>query len=237
MSEEPEKTPENAKEINEKIDNNNNNENNQISIDNFLQNPNQALEIDSPRSLESIKLLGYTNEDINYMTLKQFINNNPNLIPLAPELQKRRYECYEQNRLNKIQNIAELREKLTESYFIETYPELFNNNENNVDDGLENINSTAIEQEKKNFERIKKKNEMDLLNSVTYELEKQVMKKEAERKFRKQDMKNENFRRNNELKAKMEKIKSDEREYKKFLQNQQIEEQRKKDDLDRYLNV
>ena len=185
MSEEPEINNEeqntennnNNNIINNNDNNNNNNNNNQninnennnqISIDNYLQNPNQILEIDSPRSLESIKLLGYTNEDINYLTLKQFINNNPNLIPLAPELQKRRYECYEQNRLNKIQNIAELREKLTESYFIETYPELFNdNNNNNNNDELENINSTAIELEKKNFERIKKKNEMDLINSVT----------------------------------------------------------------------
>ena len=176
MSEEPEINNEEQNTENNNnnniIDNNNNNNNNnnninndnnnQISIDNYLQNPNQILEIDSPRSLESIKLLGYTNEDINYLTLKQFINNNPNLIPLAPELQKRRYECYEQNRLNKIQNIAELREKLTESYFIETYPELFNdnNNNNNNNNELENINSTAIE-----LEKIKGKNgSKDLLN-------------------------------------------------------------------------
>ena len=49
-----------------------------------------------------------------------------------------------------------------------------------------NFQTTAIKNELKEFERLKKKNEMNLLNSVEYELKKKIMLKESELKIKKQ---------------------------------------------------
>ena len=50
----------------------------------------------------------------------------------------------------------------------------------------ENVTSTAINEEKKQFEKMQRKNEMDLINMVEYELKRKIMIKEAEAKMRKQ---------------------------------------------------
>ena len=68
----------------------------------------------------------------------------------------------------------------------------------------ENFQSTAIRNELKQFERMKKKNEMDLLNTVEYELQRKIMQKEAELKIKKQNLKLENIKREVEAKHKIE---------------------------------
>ena len=57
----------------------------------------------------------------------------------------------------------------------------------------ENFQSTAIRNELKQFERMKKKNEMDLLSTVEYELQRKIMQKEARIKNKKTKFKIRKF--------------------------------------------
>ena len=84
--------------------------------------------------------------------------------------------------------------------------------DNNEQDQIENFQSTAIKNELKQFERMKKKNEMDLLNTVEYELQRKIMQKEAELKIKKQNLKLENFKKEVEAKHKIENLKQEQRE-------------------------
>ena len=94
----------------------------------------------------------------------------------------------------------------------------------------ENFQSTAIRNELKQFERMKKKNEMDLLNTVEYELQRKIMQKEAELKIKKQNLKLENFKKEVEAKHKIENLKQEQREMLKRQKLEEEEEQRKKAD-------
>ena len=80
------------------------------------------------------------------------------------------------------------------------------------ENGENKFQTTAIKNELKEFERLKKKNEMDLLNSVEYELKKKIMLKESELKIKKQDLKNSNFQKEVEAKNKIEILKKEKRE-------------------------
>ena len=103
---------------------------------------------------------------------------------------------------------------------------------NNNDDKFE---KTAIKNELKEFERIKKKNEMDLINSVEYFLKKKITLKEAELKSKKQNLKVENFQKEIETKHKIELLKKEKRELLKKEKKEKEEEERKKLDLEKYL--
>ena len=171
-----------------------------ISILHYLENPLLVDDIESPRSINSMIQLGFIMDDIRYFTFQEYLNNNPTFHSLPREIQLKRYEFSEQYRYAKIQKIKEFRDELIEAEKIiknnPDYNEEINVkiNENNNDNINEEIGSTAINEELRQFERMKRKNEIDLMNAVEYELQRQIMLKEGEAKIRKQNIKNDNFK-------------------------------------------
>ena len=205
-----------------------------ISILHYLENPNIIDNIESPRSIKAMFHIGLIMDDIRYLTFSDFINNNPSFRSLPKETQLKRYEFSEQYRYEKIQKIKEFRDLLIEHEKENINDkDIINNNinegeeinENNIDNNInEGIGSTAINEELRQFERMKRKNEMDLMNAVEFELQRQIMIKEGEAKLRKQNIKNDNFRKSVESKNELEKKKM--RKEKK--EEKKKEEKRKK---------
>lgn len=169
------------------------------SIEHYQSNPNQRIKITSPKSVKAMRQLGYSQEDFHCLSFKEFIKNNHDIRQLSPSIQTKRYECFEQLRLAKIKQVAELRETIDinqinnssiKANSVQTDNALFSETE---------VKSTAVAEEIKAFERIKRKNEADLINMVEYELKKQIMHKEAENKMRKQQFKLTQFQKQVEL--------------------------------------
>jgi len=208
---------------------------NVISIENYIENPKETSLINSPRSLYSMLNLGLTNADIIYISFKYFKNNNYDIIRFPKNIQKKRYDFYEEIRQKKIKQIKDYKDNKIDE---EKYLEFINskdiqNNSNNLDEkkniDLNIIDSQEIKLEQKNFERLKKKNEMDLINSITHELEREVQKKEEEKKLRKIEIKNDNFKKEVNLKNQIELINKNKKEYEKHLNEEKEEEKRKKE--------
>ena len=212
-----------------------------ISILHYIQNPNINENIESPKSKNAMKHLGFTMEDIKYLSFLEYINNNHTFIGLPKEIQKKRYEFAEQYRYNKIEKIKELRDALIEQELLnkdikeKNEAINININDNEKENGNEELGSTAINEELKQFERLKRKNEMDLINAVEYELKRQIIIKEGEEKLRRQNMKNENYRISVEIKNEIEKKKNEERERKKEELRKYEEEELKKENLRKYI--
>ena len=59
-----------------------------------------------------------------------------------------------------------------------------------------NICSSIFEEEKKCLERMKNKNEMELMSKIQYELKTEIMKKKAEEKIREQNEKMRRYHKN-----------------------------------------
>ena len=209
-----------------------------ISIETYISNPNQITKLNSPRTLEAIKLLGYTQEDIMYIPINKYSIIDQSFRTLSPEMQKKRYQMYNEFRLNKIQEIYELRNQIDLS-------KLQSNSDNNTCQksatqrtnvfSNDNVTSTAIIEEKKQFEKMKRKNEMDLMNMIEYELQRKVMTKEAEAKIRKQQMKIESYKREKEAQHELEIAKKNEREKKLLMKQLQEEEEQRQRDREKYL--
>ena len=186
-----------------------------ISILHYLENPNIIDDIESPRSINSMIQLGFIMDDIRYFTFQEYLENNPSFYSLPKEIQLKRYEFSEQYRYAKIQKIKEFRDEIIEQEKIiknnsENNEEIHinineNNNNNNNNNINEEIGSSAINEELRQFERMKRKNEIDLMNAVEYELQRQIMLKQGEAKLRKQNIKNDKFKKTMEIKNKIEK--------------------------------
>ena len=209
-----------------------------ISILHYKYDPYLSENIESPRSLKAMKELGYIMEDIVYFTFPEYINNNPTFLALPKEKQKDRYQFSELYRQAKIQKIELYREELIEKEKQgenndEENNEQENNNENNNINGIE-VGSSAINEELRQFERMKRKNEMDLINAVEYELQRQIMLKEGEAKIRRQNIKNDKFKKTVEIKHEIDKKESENREKRREEKRIEEEERLKKENLLKY---
>ena len=122
---EKENIPENEKqEINQDMNQMNQNMNNYeyyqnqqnyipiITIKDLQDNPRERLFINSPRSLKALYDSGYTNDELLYRNLDEFIDEHKEVIHISDEAKMNRYNFYEQLRLNKIENLVQYREQL-----------------------------------------------------------------------------------------------------------------------------
>ena len=188
-----------------KTNKNNNEENNKLNrstskkklttILDFENNPILENKINSPRSLKSIKELGYILNDLIYYDFYHFKQKHSEIIPLNPEIQEMRYNFYEKQRQKKIEDVKESYKNLCD-----------NNNEN---DGEKNINisnplinnfmnndikSSAIKYNLKSFERMRAKSELDLIHMVQHEIQRILIKQDSEEKIKIQNEKKELFK-------------------------------------------
>ena len=77
-----------VKELKDKKLEKKNNKNNKISIEDINGKKIKKVKITSQRTKAAMIKLGYIDEDLNYLTFKEFIENNPNLRGLNKEIKK-----------------------------------------------------------------------------------------------------------------------------------------------------
>ena len=99
----------------------------------------------------------------------------------------------------------------------------------------QNFSSTAIENERKAFERMKAKNEMELIGMVQYELQRELMRKRAEDKVIQQQLKAEKHQKELMKHRKEEEMKKLEKERMQEERQREIELEQKRKDVERYM--
>lgn len=85
----------------------------------FEKKKNLMKKINSPRSLEALFRLGFSEDDLYMIPFKNFLTVYPNIRSFHKDLQKSTYEYYETKRLEKIQESRNERRKIIEQ--IEEY--------------------------------------------------------------------------------------------------------------------
>ena len=218
------------------------NKNKKISIEDIDGKKIKNVKITSPRTKAAMIKLGYVDEDLNFLTFKEFIQKNPNLTGAENKIKKNRYEYIINLREKRINEIIELREKinpdeLSTQYFL---IKKSNNNSSKMNFDNSKYKSTMIENQKKEFQRLKNKNEKELLGMIQYELKRELMKKEAEDKIENDRIKKEKYekeiikKRKKEEKLRREKEKEEEKKqkelenYQKKLERERYEEEIRK---------
>ena len=81
---------------------------NQLKINSEIND----LDLSSSKTIEAMKSLGYSSDEIIYVPFKEFINIHQDIKNLPKEIQKQRYDFYEKFRQKKIQEINSLIDKI-----------------------------------------------------------------------------------------------------------------------------
>ena len=166
-----------------------------ISIDD-INKFQHKIRINSPTTLKAIKLLGYNISELEYLSFKEYIKKNPNMIGLSKQMQQSYYESIEKLRIDRFNKIRVLRLQLKSekhtlnsrrsqsSYNIKR----FSSNKkyempNRIIGGGDSFGHTAIENEKKILERMRNKNETEIINKIQFELKKELVRKKYEKKI------------------------------------------------------
>ena len=214
--------------------NKNNTHNKQlISIDDYLTNPNQSLKLNSPRTIQAIKQLGYIQEDLCYVPFTNFHFINSNFHNLTPQIQKRLFTVYNELRLSKIAEVAEYRNNITHTSCNGDNDNITQHNDTNDNDNNDMIEE-AIKANVKEYEKLKRRNENEFVFAVESELKRQVMLKEAENKLRKNDFKNELFKEEMRARKQLEEEMRNEHERIKYEKQQRNEQQRLKAEKEQF---
>ena len=103
-------------------------------------------------------------------------------MPLNPEIQQKRYNFYENQRQKRMENLKETYKNLCKT---ENNNTIKNNYSQNtlVNNFLSNdFESTAIKNNLKSFERMRAKSELDLINMVKYEIQREMIQQDAKKK-------------------------------------------------------
>lgn len=192
-----------------------------LSIDNvnFQQ---RKIRINSPNSLRAIKQLGYKISDLEYLPFKEYIMRNPTLIGKSKKSQQKIYSYIENLRNSRFKKVKDLRIKLKTQINIES--SIKNNSCNNLrkvqprkinylmTNSMDATINSSLEKEKKILERIKNKNETELINKIQFELQRELMRKKNEDKIKQQKIKLKNYQLELNRKKKEEESKKQERE-------------------------
>ena len=198
----------------------------QVSIVHYYENSHINKVIESPRSIYAMNSLGWTMNDIYYLTFPEFLEKYPEFRRFPVIYQKYFYSLYEDFRLSKIQCIKIKRDDIIKNNIN------INDNINITEEQMMPTFSSSIKKEIMKFEQIKKKNEQDLIKAIEYELERHILLKEEESKIRKSNMKKEKFQKELEIKRYKEKKELENREHRKYLQEKErlkkLDEENKK---------
>ena len=73
---------------------------------------NKKMRISSPSSKRALLILGLNESDLFEISLKEYLDRNPELKNQSQELQNKRYEHFNERRLNSIEEARQLREDI-----------------------------------------------------------------------------------------------------------------------------
>ena len=147
---------------------------------NFI-NPKEK--INSPRSIEAIKLLGIEFSSLYFIPFETYISQHKELKSFTKELQERRYNHFESKRKIKIELAKEKRKEL-----IEKKSRMIKSNSTQY---LKNINSTMINQEKERLILLKNQQISELKNRIEFEFKVEELRKKNDEKIKLQLKKEE----------------------------------------------
>ena len=214
-----------------------------ISIDN-ISLKQKKIRINSPTSLKAIKELGYNISELEYLPFKDYLKQNPSLIGETKQMQQSHYDYIEKLRKDRFIKIKELRfrfknentpladQKSQSCYNLKND---FSKNRRIKQNTSSSIGSdmyghTAIENEKKVLERMKNKNETEMINKIQYELKRELARKKNFDKLIKQNLKLKNFEK------KLYKKRKEEELIKKMKEQEQIKKQQELEMMEKELN-
>ena len=124
-----------------------NNSRNKNSNTNTLETvdfKNKKIRINSPKSKQALLSLGLSENELYEISMKEYIENHPELKKASSEVQEKRYNHYEQRRIKSINEAKEMRQQL--------YEEEQSSKENNKE--KEDIKGTQEEIIKKELEKL-----------------------------------------------------------------------------------
>ena len=190
-----------------------------------INTKDKKLNLNSPRTLFLIKQLGYNVKELEYQTFKEFLINNPSLINKSKKIQIKYYNLFENLRKSRINEIIYKRKD------IQLQNQLFNERRSNscynvLQSGNINKNygKRKILNEQNIFERLKNKNETDIINKIHYELKNEIIRKQNEKKIIDQNQKlHLFFLKQNEKRKEEEKMKKLKEEQEK-MEERELEE-------------
>ena len=177
---------------------------------NSESNENEEINLNSSRTKEAIKLLGYSFDEILYVPFKEYINLNQEIKTLPKKIQRKRYNFSENFRQRKLEDIKYLKNQIdiskiaTISNFKFSKGYILNE---------ENISSTAIIDNINYYNYSKIKNENDLINIIQHKLEKEISKIENENKIKRENYKNKEYEKKKELIKEIKKMEFQEKEF------------------------
>lgn len=217
-----------------------------ISIDNININQ-RKIRINSPTSLKAIKLLGYNISELEYLPFKDYIKQNPNLIGESKQMQQSHYEYIEKLRKERFNKIKELRARLKNEYSstkekrsqscynLKNKSIKIKNSKHNISQNNEDaFGCTAIENEKKILERMRYKNETEIINKIQFELKRELARKKNEEKIEKQNLKLKNYEKKLNEKRKEEEIFKRNKEQELIKKQQELEIQQRELNKQKY---
>ena len=103
--------------------------------------------------------LGFDQDDLFYVNFNEYKIKFPEIVTLQKELQNSRFEYFERRRLEKLEMARKERENLinSEDLNMKTRSKFENDLKSKSKGSLEEAVSTALNEERKSFERLKKK--------------------------------------------------------------------------------
>lgn len=198
------------------------------SIEDVEKNPNRYIKISTPRSLLALKQTGISQDELYFVSFLEFIQKNPEIRKLSPEIQESRYVFFETHRKEKIKEIKSQRSKILND---ELAPK---NNSSRMNKSAilsldhNQIYSTSVNNDLKQLEQMKAKNELELLNILQSEVNKELMLQEAEKKIQRQKEKFLKFQKELLQKAEEENKKKERAERERLKKQQEDEERQNK---------
>ena len=84
----------------------------QYSIEDLEKNSNRYIRISTPCSVLALKRTGISQEELYFVPFIEFIQKNPEMRKLSPEIQESRYMFFEGHRKEKIQEIKKVRNQI-----------------------------------------------------------------------------------------------------------------------------
>ena len=140
------------------------------------------IKINSPRSKMAMNKLGITNEELEYMTFKEYLQKNPQLIGQSKELRKIKYNYTKELRKKKINQIKIVRNELTDKELATFQRRCLSSKHRTKNLEFEtpkkknSFTSDFPDKENKLFNRMRNINKTELFNRMVLELKKEYVK-------------------------------------------------------------
>ena len=204
-----------------------------ISIDD-VDYYSRKIRINSPRSLTAMNKLGVNNEDLEYLTFKEYLQKFPGLIGEDKKMKIMKYNYVEELRQKRFEQIRELRNELKEEDVIpiknRCYSSKLRGEKNNMNVNSKNkkkVYYSFLEKDIKSFNRVRNTYKTDLFNRMQMQLKKELLK----------IIKDENEKKENELNRKnrrlLNEINKEENKRKLKEEEDKIKKEKEKAKLER----